>query len=188
MTLGQVWIITGTLLLSSGIYLLSYCLMTWLSEWALRFWHRFFRSWANRRLREMGVIQEQPFQAPTVDWRRLFLLLLLPILAFTVRDAMLGLLILIVGFGILAWINFQSRQNDRSRVNEDAEVIALQIRSLISLDHSLLNELSRIELADGRMKLALRHVVMRLQMHQPPAQAVQAFRGLPGLVPIGSLP
>jgi hypothetical protein len=182
MTLIQVWIAAGTLLLSAGIFLLCYCLMTWLSEWSLRFWHRFFRSWANRRLREMGVIQEKPFQAASLDWRRLFLLMLLPILAFTVRDAMLALLILIVGMGILFWINFQSRQKDRSRVNEDAEVVALQIRSLISLDHSLLNALSRIGLADGQMKLALHQVVMRLQMHQPPAQAVQALRGLPGLV------
>ena len=108
--------------------------------------------------------------------------MLIPILAIAVRDLLLSPLILLFGLLIFAWMNYQERQSERSRVNEDAEMAALQMRSLLAVDRSLLNALNGITLPDGVLKQSIQKVVARLQMHQPPEQAIQALHGLPGNV------
>jgi len=95
---------------------------------------------------------------------------------------LLSPLMIVFGLLLIAWMNFQSRQNERGRVNEDAELAALQMRSMLSVDRSLLNALNSIELPGGVLKRSIQQVVTRLQMHQPPDQAAQALKGLPGTV------
>jgi hypothetical protein len=131
----------------------------------------------------MGVIQEKPYQAHNeLDWKRLILLIATPGLAIAVHDFMLSPLVLVIGLIILIWINFQQKQVERAQINEDAEAVALQIRSLMSVDHSLLNALMKVKLPMGVMNHAIEQVASRLRMHQPPAQAAQALKGLPGNV------
>ena len=89
---------------------------------------------------------------------------------------------LLFGAAIFAWIRYQSGELRRMRVNEDAELGALQMRSLLNVDHSLLNALNGMELPEGALRDAVREVAARLQMHQPPEQAALALRGLPGTV------
>ena len=140
-------------------------------------------SWVGRRLRAMGVIQEKPYQAQhELDWKRLALLIATPMLAMAVHDLMLSPLVLMIGMAILAWINFQQKQVERAQINEDAETVALQIRSLMSVDHSLLNALTQVKLPVGAMNRAVEQVASRLRMHQAPNQAAQALKGLPGNV------
>jgi hypothetical protein len=177
------WLITaGWILLSTGVLLLSYNFLLFVAEGCVVLWRRIFRTWAGRRLREMGVIVEIPYRAPSTDWKRVALLVAIPVLGFAVHDLMLSPLVFLFGLGVLAWVNFQKGQVERFQVNEDAEMVALQIRSQLSLDHSILNALTRVELAEGRMKQALDQVASRLRMHQPPIQAVRALEGLPGSV------
>lgn len=183
MTALQILIAAGVILLSGGVFLVSYNLLILLVEWIVRFWRRAFRSWAGRRLREMGVIQDKPYQAQSaLDWKRLVLILAIPILAGSIHDLMLSPMVILFGLAILIWVNFQSRQIERYQVDEDAEIVALQIRSLMSVDHSILNALSKVELPNGRLKQGIDQVTIRLRMHQQPDQAVQAFKGLPGIV------
>jgi hypothetical protein len=131
----------------------------------------------------MGVIQEKPYQANTeLDWKRLTLLVTTPVLAFAVHDFMLSPIALVIGLIVLSWVNFQQKQVERAQINEDAEAVALQIRSLMSVDHSLLNALTQVKLPIGVMKHAIEQVASRLRMHQPPAQAAQALKGMPGNV------
>ncbi|MBA3074930.1 MAG: hypothetical protein FP831_15105 [Anaerolineae bacterium] len=103
-------------------------------------------------------------------------------LAMAVHDLMLSPLVLMIGMAILAWINFQQKQVERAQINEDAETVALQIRSLMSVDHSLLNALTQVKLPVGAMNRAVEQVASRLRMHQAPNQAAQALKGLPGNV------
>jgi hypothetical protein len=56
------------------------------------------------------------------------------------------------------------------------------MRSMLSVDRSLLNALNSIELPSGVLKRSVQQVVTRLQMHQPPEQAAHALKGLPGAV------
>jgi hypothetical protein len=95
---------------------------------------------------------------------------------------LLSPLVLLFGLLLIAWMNFQTRQNERGRINEDAEMAALQMRSLLIVDRSLLNALNGIELPPGVLKRSVQQVVTRLQMHQPPEQSAQSLKGLPGTV------
>jgi len=112
----------------------------------------------------------------------LVLFVAIPVLALAVRDLLLSPLMIAFGCLVIAWINYQARQTERGRVNEDAELAALQMRSMLSVDRSLLNALNAIELPAGVLKRSIQQVVTRLQMHQPPDQAAQALKGLPGTV------
>ncbi|MEI7849392.1 MAG: hypothetical protein WCK35_26575, partial [Chloroflexota bacterium] len=82
----------------------------------------------------------------------------------------------------LVWLNFQQKQSEHAQVNEDAEAVALKIRALMTVDHSILNALKAVRLSDGTMKKAIEQVANRLQMHQTPDQAAQSLKGLPGKV------
>jgi hypothetical protein len=169
--------------LAGGIFLALYNTLLSGVEIIVKTWRRTFVSWAGRRLRAMGVIQEKPYQAHNeLDWKRLILLIATPGLAIAVQDFMLSPLVLLIGLIILIWINFQQKQVERAQINEDAEAVALQIRSLMSVDHSLLNALMKVKLPVGVMNQAIEQVASRLRMHQPPAQAAQALKGLPGNV------
>jgi hypothetical protein len=173
----------ATLFLGAGVFLTLYTLLITSAEVIVKLWRKVFVSWAGRRLRAMGVIQEKPYQAKgELDFKRLSLLLSTPTLAVAVHDFMLSPLVLLIGAAILAWINFQQKQVERARINEDAETVALQIRSLMNVDHSLLNALTQVKLPPGAMNQAIEQVANRLRMHQPPAQAAFVLKGLPGTV------
>ena len=173
----------GAVFLAGGIFLALYNTLLSGVEIIVKTWRRTFVSWAGRRLRAMGVIQEKPYQAHNeLDWKRLILLIATPGLAIAVQDFMLSPIVLLIGLIILIWINFQQKQVERAQINEDAEAVALQIRSLMSVDHSLLNALMKVKLPMGEMNHAIEQVASRLRMHQPPAQAAQALKGLPGNV------
>lgn len=173
----------GAVILAGGVFLTLHNLLIISVEIFVKIWRRTFVSWAERRLRAMGVIQEKPFQArDELDWKRMTLLIATPVLALAVHDYMLSPIVLGIGVIIFLWVNFKQKQIERAQVNEDAESVALQIRSLINVDHSLLNALNQVKLPMGVMKRAIDQVASRLRMHQPPAQAAQALKGLPGNV------
>jgi len=173
----------GVLLLAFGVFLVSLRLFVMGTELATRLWKRFFVSWASRKMRQLRIVHEDNTQKKEeLDVKRLAILALIPLLAIAVRDLLLSPLICLFGLLIWSWVNYQEHQTERSRVNEDAEIAALQMRSLLSVDRSLLNALNGINLPDGLLKRNLQKVIARLQMHQPPEQAVQALHGLPGNV------
>lgn len=173
----------GAFFLIAGVFLSSYSLLTGLVEMTVRIWNRLFVSWARRRLRDLGIVRiNDPMAKPILDSRRMAFFLIIPIVALTVRDYLISPLVVLFGVLIIVWIDFQTRQNERGRVNEDAEIAALQLRSLLRVDRSLLNALNGIDLPDGALKRALQQVISRLQMHQPPEQAAKALQGLPGTV------
>jgi hypothetical protein len=173
----------GAFFLIAGVFLSSYSLMTGLVVMTVRIWNRLFVSWARRRLRDLGIVRiSDPMAKPILDGRRTALFLIIPIVALAVRDYLISPLVVLFGVLIIVWIDFQTRQNERGRVNEDAEIAALQVRSLLRVDRSLLNALNGIDLPDGALKHAIQQVISRLQMHQPPEQAAKALQGLPGTV------
>ena len=178
------WIVNlGVILLAVGIFLCSFHALSTLVEVAARLWKRMFVSWATRRLTDLGIVKtEEHRRQKTLDGKRLAVVIAIPVLALAVRDLLLSPLMIVFGLLLIAWMNFQSRQNERGRVNEDAELAALQMRSMLSVDRSLLNALNSIELPGGVLKRSIQQVVTRLQMHQPPDQAAQALNGLPGTV------
>ena len=178
------WLIgAGSVMLVGGTFLVFYTTLLSTTEIAVKLWRRIFLSWADKRLRDMGILQEKPFQYQAeLDWKRLILLGVTGLLMLAVRDLMLSPLVLLIGVTILAWLNFPQKQSEHAQVNEDAEAVALQIRALMTVDHSILNALKAVRLSDGTMKKAIEQVANRLQMHQTPDQAAQSLKGLPGKV------
>lgn len=170
-------------LLVAGVFLCSYRILSTSAEIITRLWKRMFVSWAARRLSDLGIVKvEDGKKHNNLDVKRLVLFVAIPVLALAVRDLLLSPLMIAFGCLVIAWINYQARQTERGRVNEDAELAALQMRSMLSVDRSLLNALNAIELPAGVLKRSIQQVVTRLQMHQPPDQAAQALKGLPGTV------
>mgnify|MGYP000997856763 FL=1 len=170
-------------LLVAGVFLCSYRILSTSAEIITRIWKRMFVSWAARRLSDLGIVKVEDGKKRThLDVKRLVLFVAIPVLALAVRDLLLSPLMIAFGCLVIAWINYQARQTERGRVNEDAELAALQMRSMLSVDRSLLNALNAIELPAGVLKRSIQQVVTRLQMHQPPDQAAQALKGLPGTV------
>jgi hypothetical protein len=178
------WLIgAASIMLVGGTFLVFYTTLLSTTEIAVKLWRRIFLSWADKRLRDMGILQEKPFQYQAeLDWKRLVLLGVTGLLMLAVRDLMLSPLVFLIGLTILAWLNFQQKQIEHAQVNEDAEAVALQIRALMTVDHSILNALKAVRLSDGTMKKAIEQVANRLQMHQTPDQAAQSLKGLPGKV------
>ena len=170
-------------LLVAGVFLCSFRILSTSAEIITRLWKRMFVSWAARRLSDLGIVKVEDGKKQTnLDVKRLVLFVAIPVLALAVRDLLLSPLMIAFGCLVIAWINYQARQTERGRVNEDAELAALQMRSMLSVDRSLLNALNAIELPAGVLKRSIQQVVTRLQMHQPPDQAAQALKGLPGTV------
>lgn len=176
------WILDGGgILLGAGVFLTSFHLLTGLVELLSRLWKRIFVTWARRRLRDLGLVQAVDGKTkPRLDLRRLGMFLAIPLLALAVRDYLLSPLMVLIGGLVIAWLDFQARQKEIEKVNEDAEIAALQVRSLLQVDRSLLNALNGIQIPDGTLKRALQQVIARLQMHQPPEEAARSLHGLPG--------
>lgn len=173
----------GAVLLILGVFLAGFNLFLTLMEVVMCVWRRVFVSWAHQRMRDLGIVKENEYRARTeLDVKRLALVIVVPALALAVRDFLLSPIVLGCGLLVFWWVNFQERQGERSRVNEDAEMAALQMRSLMHVDHSLLNALNGITLPDGLLKRSVQKTIARLQMHQPPDQAARALEGLPGAV------
>ena len=97
-------------ILAAGIFLTLYNLMLTGVEIVVNTWRRIFVSWAGRRLRDMGVIQEKPYLAHNeLDWKRLALLIATPGLALVIHDFILSPLVLLIGMATLAWVNSQQK-------------------------------------------------------------------------------
>lgn len=173
----------GTFLLILGVFLVLYPTFLTIVELVLKLWRNTFMSWAGRRLRDMGVMQEKPDRIqPALDWKRMALWIAIPGFSLAVKDFMLSPLVLLIGLVILSWINFQQKQLERAQINEDAETVALQIRSLMRVDHSLLQALMQLKLPAGKLRQAMDQVSSRLRMQQPPHQAAQALKSMPGSI------
>lgn len=173
----------GGILLGVGVLLSSYHLMNGLVELFSRMWKRIFMTWARRRLTDLGIVQASDVKTkPALNIKRLSIFLAIPFLALAVRDYLLSPLMIIFGGLIIVWLDFQARQKEIEKVNEDAEIAALQVRSLLQVDRSLLNALCGIQIPDGALKCSLQQVIARLQMHQPPEAAVRSLQGLPGTI------
>lgn len=178
------WITELTFLaLALGIFFTFRSILQTLVETVSNLWRRMFASWTALRFRDLGIIREEKSQQRlVVDWKRMVIILLVVGIAGAVRDALLSPLILLFGAGFFAWSRYQAGEAQRMRINEDAEIGALQMRSLLNVDHSLLNALNGMELPEGALRNAIREVAARLQMHQPPEQAALALKGMPGMV------
>ncbi|MBI4927979.1 MAG: hypothetical protein HY835_09455 [Anaerolineae bacterium] len=173
----------GGILLGVGVLLSSYHLMNGLVELFSRMWKRIFMTWARRRLTDLGIVQTSDAKPkPALNIKRLSIFLVIPLLALAVRDYLLSPLMVVFGALIIVWLDFQARQKEIEKVNEDAEIAALQVRSLLQVDRSLLNALNGIQIPDGALKRSLQQVISRLQMHQPPEEAVGSLQGLPGTI------
>jgi hypothetical protein len=171
------------LLATSGVFLLCFSIFSGSMEVVVRLWQRVFSSWAVNKLQVLGMMrkEEKDFHLQ-VDWRRMMIVIAMPILAVAVHDFLLSPLVVLFGGLLFFWLRYQASQTDRSRINEDAEIASLQLRSLMEVDHSLLNAIKGIDLPQGAMKGAFAELADRLQIRQPPDQAVQSLRTLPGKV------
>ncbi len=170
-------------LLVAGVALMSSGILGGTIELVTKLWQRVFKRWTQGKLQDLGMVRNAGSKNDTpIDWKPLVLILTIPVLAIWVHDFLLSpLVILIGGLGVF-WMRFQARQADKNRVNEDAEMASLQLRSLLEVDHSLLSAIQSIDLPVGTMKKAFAELANRLQMRQPPDQAVQPLRVLPGKV------
>jgi hypothetical protein len=171
------------LLATSGVFLLTFSILSGSIEVIVRLWQRIFRSWTMSKLQVLGMVrkEEKEFHFQ-IDWRRGMILLAIPVLAVAVHDFLLSPLVVLFGGLLFFWIRYQAGQADCNRINEDAEIASLQLRSLMEVDHSLLNAIKGIDLPQGAMKKAFSELADRLQMRQPPEQAVQSLVSLPGKV------
>ncbi|HZW03878.1 MAG TPA: hypothetical protein VFF68_08120 [Anaerolineaceae bacterium] len=168
---------------AAGVFLVCRVVITGGMATGLSLWRRLFAPWTALRLRDLGIIREEKSRRRTVlDWRRLLIPAAAFSMAIVVRDALLSPLVLLFGVAALAWVRFQASDVQRAKVNEDAELAVLQMRSLLTVDHSLLNCLNAMELPDGSMKSAVCEVASRLQMHQSPEHAALALKNFPGTV------
>ncbi len=171
------------LLATSGVFLLSFTILSGSIDVIVRLWKRVFNSWTMSKLQVLGMVRkEEKVIHLQVDWRRVIIILAIPVLAVAVHDYLLSPLVFLFGGLIFFWLRYEASQADRSRINEDAELASLQLRSLMEVDHSLLNAIKGIDLSQGAMKKAFSELADRLQMRQPPEQAVQSLRSLPGKV------
>ena len=171
------------LLATSGVFLMSFVTLTGSIEVIIRLWQRVFSTWTVSKLQVLGMVrkEEKEFHFQ-VDWKRMVILLFIPVLAVVVHDFLLSPLVLLFGGLLFFWLRYQANQTDRNRINEDAEIASLQLRSLMEVDHSLLSAIKGIDLPHGKMKQAFYELADRLQMRQPPDHAVQSLRILPGKV------
>jgi hypothetical protein len=171
------------LLSVAGLTLVCFGLFSSAGEILVRLWQRVFRRWTAGKLQVLGMVRKENNEGRSqLDWKRLMLVALIPVLALAVQDFLLSPLVVIIGVLLFIWMRFQNRQADNGRVNEDAEIAALQLRSLMEVDHSLQNAVKGLELPAGSMKKALEELADRLQMRQPPDQAVLPLYALPGKV------
>lgn len=149
----------------------------------ISFWRSLWAPWTALRLKDLGILQEEKrTRKVTFAWRRLIIPVAAVSIAVAVCDALVSPLVVLSGAAAIVWAQYQSAEAQRAKVNEDAELAVLQMRSLLNVDHSLLNSLNAIDLPDGSLKTAIQEVASRLQMHQPPEQAALALKNLPGAV------
>ena len=166
-----------------GIGLLAFRLFSATCELAARLWQRVFRRWTVNRLSRLGMLhQEGKTLRLQVDWKRTLVLLAIPALAVGVQDFLLSPLVILIGGLLVYWLQFQARQAEQGRTNEDAETASLQLRTLMEVDHSLLEAIQGLDLPFGALKRAFGELADRLQMRQPPEQAVAPLSRLPGKV------
>ena len=178
------WVSEGaSLAFAVGVFFILYSTLRTLVDTLANLWRRMFASWTTLRLHDLGILREEKSrQRLAVDWARILIFIAILLIAAAVHDALLSPLILLFGMAAFAWSRYQAGEAQRMRVNEDAELGTLQMRSLLNVDHSLLNALNGLELPDGALRNAIRDVAARLQMHQQPEQSALALKELPGTV------
>ena len=176
------WMINGSsLLLIFGVALSLYVFLSASTELWIKAWRRFFSTWVERRLQDMGLLQKKTKEDKTsIHWKRFLFLVLILFLMALVHDLMLSPLVFLAGILILFWLNFQQKLQQRAQINEDAESVAQQLRSLMHVDHSIIQALQQVELPDGLLKSAICELGQRLSMQQAPMQAAKALKGIPG--------
>lgn len=100
----------GAVILAAGVFLTLYNILLTGVEIVVKTCHRIFVSRAGRRLRDMDVIQEKPYQAhDELDWKRLVLWIATPGFALVVHDFILSMVVLMIGIAILARVNFRQK-------------------------------------------------------------------------------
>ena len=178
------WVSEGAALaLAVGVFFILHSTLGTVVETLANLWRRMFASWTTLRLHDLGILREEKSrQRLALDWTRMLIFLAVVLTAAAVHDALLSPLILVFGVAAFFWRCYQASEAQRMRVNEDAELGTLQMRSLLNVDHSLLNALNAMELPEGVLRNAIRDVAARLQMHQQPEQAAMALKELPGTV------
>jgi hypothetical protein len=171
----------ATVTLIAGVFLVSYNSLITVIEVIVHLWRRVFVTWAARRVRQLGIVHERPWESKAeLDLTRLILIAAIPVLGVLVWDVMLSPLVLGIGLLLVFGMDWRKRTSERDQINEDAEMVALQLRSQMRGEHSLLAALQGVELPVGQMKHYLNEVTSRLEMHQPPEQAALALASLPG--------
>jgi hypothetical protein len=178
------WILyAGVFLLAIGVALVIDALVSTLYELLVKIWTRVFSSVVKQRLIRLGVINQNTEDGKRkINWPRLISVLAVWGLAIAVHDLMLTPLVILVGLGVLWWVRFIAEQRRQAQINDDAEIVALQIRADMGVDHSLLSALQKVKLREGILKDALDQVAARLQMQQAPEEAASVLKDLPGAV------
>ena len=103
------------LLVTSGVFLLSFSILSGSIELIVRLWQRIFRSWTMSKLQVLGMVrkEEKEFHFQ-IDWRRGMILLAIPVLAVAVHDFLLSPLVVLFGGLLFFWIRYQAGQADRN--------------------------------------------------------------------------
>lgn len=140
------WVSEGaSLVFAVGVFLILQSTLRTLVETLANLWRRMFASWTTLRLHDLGILREKKSrQRLALDWTRMLIILAVVLTAAAVHDALLSPLILVFGVAAFFWSRYQAGEAQRMRVNEDAELGTLQMRSLLNVDHSLLNALNGI--------------------------------------------
>lgn len=150
-----------------------------------RIWRRRMHP-ASERLRELMGVPETRDQKVfhTQPFRLILPTALSLVSAVALRDVMLSVLAILVGFGLGGWFLYRERQARSERIDDQAELLALQVRSLLPVEHSILACLKKAQagLPSGELAQAVSRVSSRLEMKQSPSEACQPLHDLPGTV------
>ncbi len=120
-----------------------------------------------------------------LELRTLLPFLMIPVLALAVRDGMLSGVILVAGIGLVLWLRGVRKQKQQMKIEDQTEQLILHLRSLLSLEHSILGSLKKAlaELPKGDLSRAVAQTCSRLEMKQTPGQAYAPMANLPGPIP-----
>jgi len=173
----------ATLVLVAGLGLVGHALISTLQETLERLWKRRFH-WASERLKALSGSSAKAGKEARAPIRLQSLwpcLAALPV-ALLLHDTLLSLLAILVGVALAAWLGYQGGLTSRDRIEEHSEMLALRLRSLLPVEHSVLACLqkARAEQPPGELALALSQVCARLEMKQAVRLAYEPLLRLPG--------
>lgn len=164
-----------------GIFLITYNVLLTGLEVFVRLGRKVLFMRSKAYMRRLGLVREEPWSANAeLDVRRLVIVLAIPLLAIVVQDWLLTPMVAGLGILLLWWLNFAQRSRQGDQVNEDAEMVAMQVRAHLRTNHSLISALRSVQLPKGRLRHALDEVVLRLEMQESPEEAAKPLAALPG--------